>query len=231
MKNIDRETPAIVISTLDERSRERLRRIETDLALAGFRNVEIMQARTPERDQFRERGLPEILQGRWRTDLQHMWGSAACGLSHLDLMKRGPSELPIIIFEDDATIHPQFFSYLDRIEFPDDVAWDVCHLSYHNDNLGSAKNPAGVINQHLVRCAPDETPSTYSYILNRPIIDRMTPLTEDIDFQLAHETDRIDSYVIEHTPPLTMPDFNLPSVRNDLDDIYWHENNPQSREA
>ncbi len=225
MKNINRDTRAVVISTRDDRARERLRRIETHLALAGFRNVEVMQARTPERDHFQEHGLPDVLQGRWRTDLRHMWGSAACGLSHLDLMKLDASQLPIIVFEDDATIHPQFFRYLAAIDFPEDVAWDICHLSYHNENLGSAKHPSGVLNRHLVRCAPDETPSTYSYILNQPVFDRMTPLTEDIDFQLARETERIHSFVIEHTPPLTMPDFNLPSVRNDLDDLYWQENN------
>lgn len=228
MRNIDENTRTVVISTMDDRSQERLRRIETHLEIAGFRNVEIMRARTPEREKFHERGLPKILQGRWRTDLRHMWGSAACSLSHLDVMRLDSSELPILVFEDDATIHRHFFRYLANIDFPENLPWDVCHLSYHNPNLGSAEYPSGVINEHLVRCAPDETPSAYSYLLNRPIFERMNPLTEEIDFQLAHHTERIHSYVIEHDPPLTMPDFRLPSVRNDLDDLYWHENNREA---
>ncbi len=227
MKNIDPHTRAVVISTLDERSYERIRRIKTHLGLAGFRNVDIVQACTPQRGNFQELGLPPILQGRWRTDLAHMWGSAACSISHLELMKLDASALPIIVFEDDATIHPKFFRYLAAIDFPETVIWDLCHLSYHNPNLGSARNTTGVVNKNLLACAAGQTPSTYSYILNRPIFDLLNPLTEEIDFQLAHETDRIASFVIEHDPPLTMPDFDLPSVRNELDHIYWNENNPR----
>lgn len=57
---------------------------------------------------------------------------------------------------------------------------------------------------------------------------RMNPLTEEIDFQLAHHTERIHSDVIEHNPPLTMRDFRFPSVPSDLDDLHWHENNREA---
>lgn len=228
MKNINEDTRTVVVSTLDDRASERVRRIETHLALAGFRNVEWMQARTPGRENFQELGLPDVLQGRWRTDLRHLWGSAACSLSHLDLMDLDSSGLPMIIFEDDAIIHPRFFQYLAAIDFPDGLPWDVCHLSYFKDTLGSAQYPAGIVNKHLVRCAPNESTGTYSYILNQAIFDRITPLIEEIDCQLAHKTDCIHSFVIEHDPPLTMPDFDLPSVRCDLDDLHWHAHNPPS---
>lgn len=228
MKNINEDTRTIVISTRDDRARERVRRIETHLAIAGFRNVDVMQARTPERENFQEVGLPDVLQGRWRTDLRHMWGSAACSLSHLDLMNWDAWELPMIVFEDDTMIHPHFFEYLGAIDFPEDLSWDVCHLSYFRDSLSSAQHPAGIVNRHLLRCAPNQSPGTYSYILNQPIFDRISPLMEEIDCQLAHKTDCIHSFVVEHDPPLTMPDFDLPSVRCDLDEIHWHANNPQS---
>ncbi|TWT78896.1 hypothetical protein CA13_02930 [Planctomycetes bacterium CA13] len=203
-----------------------MRRIEKHLELAGFRNVEIFQARTPQGEDFQGRGLPPVLKGRWKSDLQHMWGTAACALSHLDLMKLDPSELPIIVFEDDAIISPHFFSYLADIDFPDEVEWDICHLSYFNENLGSAKYPEGVVNKNLLRCAPNEITCMHSYILNQPVFDRVTPLHEEIDCQLAHQTDLIRSFVIEHGPPLTSPDFELQSVRMELDEIYWAKNNP-----
>lgn len=228
MKNVNEDTRTVVISTLDDRARERVRRIQSHLAVAGFRNVDVVQARTPERENFQELGLPDVLQGRWRTDLRHMWGSAACSLSHLDLMSWESTQLPIIILEDDATIHPQFFRYLAAIDFPEQHTWDICHLSYYNDNFGSTKHPAGVLTKHLVSCVPNLSPGTYSYLLNRPIFDRITPLSEEIDCHLAYMTDCVHSFVIEHDPPLTMPDFDLPSVREELDAIYWRANNPEA---
>ena len=227
LKNINEDTRTVVISTLDDRARERVHRIRKHLALAGFRNVEFFQARTPDGEEFQRRGLPPILQGRWKTDLKHMWGSAACALSHLDLMKLDPSQLPIIIFEDDAIIDPNFFAYLADIDFPDGLDWDICHLSYFNDGLSSEKYPEGVVNKNLLHCAPNEITCTHSYILNQPVFDRVTPLNEEIDCQLAHQTHNIRSFVIEHRPPLTSPDFGLESVRNNLDAIAWASNNPK----
>ncbi|TWU49139.1 glycosyltransferase family 25 protein [Rubripirellula reticaptiva] len=219
MKNIDANTRTFVISTLDDRARERIRRISKHLARAGFQNVDIVQARTPETEDFENQGLPPVLQGRWHTDLRDWWGTAACALSHLDFMKLDPSEFPIMVFEDDAIIDFNFFRYLAEIDFPEGVAWDICHLSYFNENLSSAKYPQGVVHENLLRCAPNEITCTYSYVLNRPVFDRLVPLNEEIDCQLARMTDTIQSFVIEHQPPLTAPDFALQSVRMELDDI------------
>jgi len=159
-------------------------------------------------------------------DLQHCWGTAACALSHLDLMKLDPSALPIIVLEDDAIIDPNFFVYLADIDFPDEVSWDICHLSYYNENLGSERYPEGVVTKNVLHCAPNEITCMHSYLLNQPVFDRVTPLNEEIDCQLAHQTESIRSFVIEHRPPLTSPDFELHSVRTELDDIYWAQNNP-----
>ncbi|PHQ34733.1 glycosyltransferase family 25 protein [Rhodopirellula bahusiensis] len=226
MIGINEDTPTFVISTLDEQSCDRVSQVKQHLQRAGFRHWQIIQAKTPETENFEGVGLPPILQGRWRTDLQHMWGSAACTLSHIQFYDRPDSELPIIVLEDDVTIHPNFFQILDAVNFPDQIQWDLCHLSYFNSQLGSQKNPTRVVAPHLIQCAPNQVAGAYSYIVNRSFLERFTPLVEEVDCQLAHLTDEIASYVIEHEPKLTAPDFRLDSVRMSLDHVSWHQNNP-----
>ncbi|MEO9590072.1 glycosyltransferase family 25 protein, partial [Rhodopirellula bahusiensis] len=172
------------------------------------------------------RGLPDVLQGRWRTDLQHMWGSAACTLSHIQFYDRAENELPVIILEDDVTIHPEFFRFLDEVKFPEHVQWDLCHLSVINPQFSSVASPERLVAPHLIECPPNQIAGAYSYIINRAILERFLPSVEEVDWQLAHQTDVIASYVIEHEPKLTAPDFRLDSVRMSLDHVSWHQNNP-----
>ncbi|WDQ14729.1 glycosyltransferase family 25 protein [Rhodopirellula sp. P2] len=228
MKHIDEDTPTFVISTLDEQSQDRVRQIEWHLHRAGFRNAEIIQAKTPTTEDFERLGLPAILQGRWRSDLQHMWGSAACTLSHIQFYDRSEDELPVIVLEDDVTIHPEFFRFLEKISFPEKVEWDLCHLSYVNLQVGSQANPDNLVAPHLVRCPPNHVAATYSYIVQRSFLDRFAPLEEEVDCQLARQTEAIRSFVIEHEPKLTLPDFEMESVRNSLDRVSWRLNNPRS---
>ncbi|KLU06459.1 glycolipid biosynthesis [Rhodopirellula islandica] len=228
MKHIDEDTPTFVISTLDEQSKERVGQIEWQLHRAGFRNAEIIQAKTPETEDFERLGLPAILQGRWRSDLQHLWGSAACTLSHIQFYDRPEEELPVIVLEDDVTIHPEFFRYLEKVDFPEEVEWDLCHLSYFNPLVGSQGNPTHLVAPNLVRCPADHVAGTYSYIVNQSFLERFVPLVEEVDCQLAHRTHAVRSFVIEHDPKLTLPDFKLDSVRNSLDRVSWQRNNPPS---
>jgi GR25 family glycosyltransferase involved in LPS biosynthesis len=228
MKQIDEDTPTYVISTLDQQSQDRVRQIEWQLHRAGFRNAEIVQAKTPATEDFSSRGLPAILQGRWRSDLQHMWGSAACTLSHIQFYDRPLDELPVIVLEDDVTIHPEFFRYLEKVDFPVGLEWDLCHLSYFNSLVSSQANPTHLVAPHLIRCPADQLVGTYSYIVNQSFLDRFAPMVEEVDCQLAHQTDAVRSFVIEHEPKLTLPDFELASVRTSLDRVSWHQNNPPS---
>lgn len=226
MKNIDEDTPTYVLSTLDEQSQDRVVEVERHLQRAGFRNSQIVQAKTPETEDFESRGFPEVLQGRWRTDLRHLWGSAACTLSHMQFYNRREDQLPVIILEDDVTIHPNFFHFLERVNFPEMIQWDLCHLSYFNWELSSRANPDRVVSPHLVKCAPNRVAGAYSYIVNRPFLERFLPSVEEVDWQFAHQTAEIASYVIEHEPKLTSPNFQLDSVRMSLDRRSWHQNNP-----
>lgn len=226
MKNIDEDTPTFVISTLDEQSHDRVNQIEQHLRRAGFRNSQIIQAKTPETEDFEHRGLPDVLQGRWRTDLRHLWGSAACVLSHIQFYDRAEDQLPVIVLEDDATIHPEFFRFLDGVEFPEEIEWDLCHLSYANPQFSSQASLERLVAPHLLLCPPNEITGTYSYMVNRSFLGRFLPSVEEIDWQLAHQTNEIASYVIEHDPPLTAPDYRLESVRMSIDHVSWHQNNP-----
>ncbi|MCC9641942.1 glycosyltransferase family 25 protein [Rhodopirellula sp. JC740] len=226
MQSIDEDTPTFVISLLDEASEHRRRQVECHLDRAGFRNATFVRAKSPDSEQFAQRGYPSELQGRWRTDLRHLWGSAACTLSHLQFYGRGTDELPVIILEDDVTIHPDFFHYLQRIEFPREVDWDICHLGLTNPKISAIENPERVVTPQLVRCPPNEVACTHSYILRRPILDRLLPMREEVDWQLSRCTESIRSFVIDHDPKLVQPDFQMPSVRTAIDHVAWHRNNP-----